>query len=65
VSAVGDEENTPEGAGGGGGARLNPVGALEISPRGTRFIRFRPLPQLLAVFAVGIATGLMLARRRD
>jgi uncharacterized spore protein YtfJ len=64
VSVAGDEQDMPEGAGGGGGARLNPVGALEISPRGTRFIRFRPLPQLLGVFVAGVAAGLMLARRR-
>ena len=68
VSPVGaesdaDAQDVPEGAGGGGGARLNPVGALEIGPNGTRFVRFRPLPQLLGVFVAGLAAGMLIVRR--
>jgi uncharacterized spore protein YtfJ len=63
ADSAADAEDVPEGAGGGGGARLNPVGALEIGPHGTRFIRFRPLPQLLGLFVAGLAAGMLIARR--
>ena len=56
-----------EGAGGGGGVRMTPVGALEIGPIGTRFIQYRPLPPLLGAVALGLAVGWLLAgmgRRR-
>lgn len=53
-----------EGGGGGGGARLSPVGALEIGPHGTRFIRYRPLPDLLGAFAFGLGVGLLVSRGR-
>ena len=61
-----DAEGRPEpaGLGGGGGARMTPVGALEISPRGTRFIHYSELPQLLGVLAIGIGAGLLLAGQR-
>lgn len=38
------EDSRPEaqGAGGGGGVRMTPVGALEIGPQGTRLIRYGP-----------------------
>jgi len=54
----------PEGLGGGGGARMTPVGALEIGPRGTRFIHYSELPQMLGVLALGIGAGLLLAGGR-
>jgi uncharacterized spore protein YtfJ len=54
----------PNGQGGGGGARMTPVGALEIGPRGTRFIHFSELPQVLGVLAIGIGAGLLLAGQR-
>ena len=53
-----------DGVGGGGGARMTPVGALEIGPRGTRFIHYSELPQMLAVLAIGIGAGLLLAGQR-
>ena len=53
-----------DGVGGGGGARMTPVGALEIGPRGTRFIHYSELPQLLGVLAIGIGAGLLLAGQR-
>jgi uncharacterized spore protein YtfJ len=53
-----------QGAGGGCGVRMTPVGALEISPRGTRFVQFRPLGPLAAAAALGVLTGWLLARRR-
>jgi uncharacterized spore protein YtfJ len=52
-----------QGAGGGGGVRMTPVGALEIGPQGTRFIRFHPLAPLLQAAAVGLVVGWLLGRR--
>ena len=61
------ENSHPEaqGAGGGGGVRMTPVGALEISPQGTRFIRYRPLASLFGAAALGLAVGWLLVRRRS
>jgi uncharacterized spore protein YtfJ len=52
-----------QGGGGGGGARLTPIGALEIGPRGTRFIRYNPLPRLAGALALGLGAGVLLASR--
>ena len=52
-----------EGAGGGGGVRMTPVGALEIGPHGTRFVHFHRLAPLLSVAAFGLVIGWVLARR--
>jgi uncharacterized spore protein YtfJ len=65
-----DSRPKAQGAGGGGGVRMTPVGALEIGPQGTRFIRFRPLAPWLGGAALGLAVGWLLARgsrraRRD
>jgi uncharacterized spore protein YtfJ len=68
----GSDENPPDkdtrsdaqGAGGGGGVRMTPVGVLEIGPEGTRFIHFHPLMPLLGAGVVGIVAGWLLARRR-
>jgi len=51
------------GSGGGGGAQIVPVGALEIGPGGVRFVRFRPLAQLLGAAGAGLALGWVLGRR--
>ncbi len=57
------DQGQPEG-GGGGGARLTPVGAIEIGPHGTRFIPYRPMRPLVRAFAIGLAAGLIVGRRR-
>ena len=54
----------PDAVGGGGGARLTPVGALEVGPRGTRFIHYSRLPQMLGILALGVGAGLLFARQR-
>jgi len=59
-----DTRSDAQGAGGGGGVHMTPVGALEIGPEGTRFIRFHPLLPLLGAAAVGIVAGWVLAHRR-
>ena len=67
----GDEAAGREGSGsggGGGGAFARPVGAIEITPRGTRFIRFddsRILPAaVLGGFLLGFAIASLRAPRR-
>jgi uncharacterized spore protein YtfJ len=59
-----DSRPEAQGAGGGGGVRMSPVGALEIGPRGTRFIQFRPLGPLAGAAALGLLVGWLLARGR-
>jgi len=59
-----DGRTEPQGLGGGGGARMTPVGALEIGPRGTRFIHYSEMPRLLGILAIGIGAGLLLAGER-
>jgi uncharacterized spore protein YtfJ len=61
------EEHRPDarGEGGGGGVRMSPVGALEIGPQGTRFVRFQPLAPWFGAAALGLVAGWLLARRRD
>jgi uncharacterized spore protein YtfJ len=49
------------GVGGGGGARLTPIGAVEVGPHGTRFIRYNQFPRLAGAFALGLGTGMLLA----
>ena len=61
-----DDARGPEGqgSGGGGGLRMTPAGALELGPRGTRFVPFRQIQPLLGAGAVGLLLGLLIARRR-
>ena len=54
-----------QGAGGGGGVRMTPVGALEIGPHGTRFVRLHPIAPWLGAAALGLVAGWLLAQRRD
>ena len=58
-----DGPQRSEGAGGGGGASMRPVGVLEIGPGGTRFIRFDPWRPWLAAGALAIFGAWLLARR--
>ena len=53
-----------QGAGGGGGVRMTPAGALEIGPQGTRFVEFRPLAPLLIAAAFGVLAGWLLGQHR-
>src|SRR4029434_6600822 len=59
-----DAPSEAQGAGGGGGVRMTPVGALEISPEGTRFIHFHPVTPLLCAGALGFVRVQLLAARR-
>ena len=62
-AADNDPRSDAQGAGGGGGVRMTPVGALEIGPEGTRFIHFHPLMPILGAGALGIVAGWLFARR--
>jgi uncharacterized spore protein YtfJ len=62
-----DKENhgDAQGAGGGGGVRMTPAGALEIGPRGTRFVHVHPLAPLAGAAMLGLVVGWLVARRSD
>ena len=64
TTAIDTSRPEAQGAGGGGGVRMTPVGALEIGPQGTRFVEFRPLAPLLGAAAFGALAGWLLGRRR-
>jgi uncharacterized spore protein YtfJ len=59
------KEKTPLGQNGGGGAGLSarPVGALEITEAGTRFIAFPDPARLGATLLLGFLIGLAIHRR--
>lgn len=46
----------------GGGAGARPVGALEVTPEGTEFVRFSESHQTLLVLGVGLVLGLLVGR---
>ena len=48
--------------GGGGGAVAAPVGALEITAKGARFIRFNLWEPVAIAAAAGFAAGLLIGR---
>lgn len=52
-------ESEVGGGGGGGGLGATPVGAIEISASGTRFIRFNAWQPLAIAAAAGFALGLV------
>jgi uncharacterized spore protein YtfJ len=51
-----------EGGGFGGGLSATPVGALEITDGGTRFVRFADRRRTAVALLAGIAVGLILGR---
>jgi len=57
-----DPRYDASGSGGGGALRMTPIGALEITDAGVRFVRLRPYAPLLVAGALGIALGLLVAR---
>jgi uncharacterized spore protein YtfJ len=60
------ETETEGGAsgGGGGGVGASPVGVIEITKEGTRFIPVGEETRLLGALLVGLFLGLLFARRR-
>ena len=64
--AAGNEAASPEdgyGSGGGAGLRARPVGALEITAGGTRFIPFIAPARLGILLLAGFLIGLRIGRR--
>jgi uncharacterized spore protein YtfJ len=56
-------EDGDEGGGGGGGGSTRPVGVVEITPAGTRFVPIHDRRALAGAFAVGVLVGLLLRAR--
>jgi uncharacterized spore protein YtfJ len=48
--------------GGGGGMIAKPIGVLETTPEGTRFIPFEDKRKLIAALATGFALGALIVR---
>jgi uncharacterized spore protein YtfJ len=53
-----------EGGGGGGGATVLPLGVIEISEAGARYIPIDEKKRLIGAVTTGIALGLWIARKR-
>ncbi|MCL4401476.1 MAG: hypothetical protein M1436_02255 [Acidobacteria bacterium] len=53
-----------EGSGGGAGIKATPVGVVEITAAGTRFIRFGQTQKLAAALLAGYVFGRFCGRRR-
>lgn len=56
-------DDQAEGGGVGGGVSARPVGALEITDTGTRFVRASDRRKLLGALVLGVVLGLVLGRR--
>ncbi len=63
-SGKGREPQAGVGGGGGGGAVLRPCGYVEITPAGTRLVRFHEPEKYLAVGAAAFLLGLIVGMRR-
>lgn len=53
-----------EGGGGGGGAVAAPYGVLEVTPDGTKLIRFSDARKTIGAIALGLLFGVILSSRR-
>jgi MYXO-CTERM domain-containing protein len=58
------DDSAKKGGGGGGGASARPLGVLEVTAEGTRFISAPGNGKLYGGIAVGVLLGLWLGRRR-
>jgi uncharacterized spore protein YtfJ len=59
----GAERNSDMGGGGGGGAmRAVPVGVVEVTPEGTRFIHFSGTKRYVGALGLGFFAGYVIAR---
>lgn len=61
---AGDDGEEPEAGGGGGGAVAAPYGVLEVTPDGTKLIRFGDVRRTLGAVALGLLFGVILSSRR-
>jgi uncharacterized spore protein YtfJ len=60
---LGEGEACPEGEGGGGGVAAKPVGVVEITQNGTRFIDFAEKKKLLGAVAAGVLLGILIGKK--
>ena len=62
-SRSGDEQRIGQGGGGGGGVMAVPVGVVEVSQSGTRFISIQNRKRMSALFVAGFVAGYLWSRR--
>ena len=62
-SRSGDEQRLGQGGGGGGGVMAVPVGVVEVSSTGTRFIRIHSRKRMGALVLAGFVAGYLWSRR--
>jgi uncharacterized spore protein YtfJ len=58
-----DEQRIGQGGGGGGGVMAQPVGVIEVSATGTRFIPIGSQKRLVLVAFAGVIAGWLWSRR--
>ncbi len=64
TGGLGNTSARGEGGGGGGGVRAIPVGVIEVSEHGTRFVSITDRKKLTGALLAGIGLGLWLGWRR-
>lgn len=62
-SRSGDEQRLGQGGGGGGGAVALPIGVVEVSGAGTRFIPIHSRKRMAAIAVAGFVVGYLWSRR--
>ena len=59
----GDDQPLGQGGGGGGGMDVKPIGVVEVSASGTRFVPIHSRTRIAAVAVIGFSIGWLLRRR--
>ncbi len=62
-AAPDEEEAGREGYGGGGGVACKPIGVVEVTPAGTRFIPIEDTRKLVGAVLAGVVVGILIGRR--
>lgn len=58
-----ETDEAGHGGGGGGGMRAAPVGVVEVTDEGTRFVRFASWRRLVLAAGIGVVLGVLFGRR--
>ena len=64
-AAPDEEEAGREGYGGGGGVACKPIGVVEVTPAGTRYIAFEDTRKLVGAVLAGVVVGFLIGRQRS